>query len=169
MSKRESSTSRRKSEPRGQAGDLDVAMRQAVEFLGGKQVFPDLPRNRTELHSAILIGIPGAALGRMVSNVSRLTAEQVGEAVGVTTRTMHRRKEAPEAPLSADQGGRALRFAELLSRACLVFGSQEQAEQWFNEAQMGLDQKRPIELITTVVGAQLVDELLGRLEYGVYT
>ena len=33
---------------------------------------------------------------------------------------------------------------------------------------MGLDGKRPIELLQTVQGAELVTDFLTRLEYGVY-
>jgi uncharacterized protein (DUF2384 family) len=34
---------------------------------------------------------------------------------------------------------------------------------------MGLDGARPVELLRTLQGAQLVTEFLERLEYGVYT
>jgi uncharacterized protein (DUF2384 family) len=34
---------------------------------------------------------------------------------------------------------------------------------------MGLDGQRPIDLLQTVQGAELVNDFLGRLEYGVYT
>ena len=34
---------------------------------------------------------------------------------------------------------------------------------------VALDQRRPIELLSTAVGAELVEQLLTRIEYGVYT
>jgi putative toxin-antitoxin system antitoxin component (TIGR02293 family) len=34
---------------------------------------------------------------------------------------------------------------------------------------MALDQRRPIDLLATPAGVQLVEDLLGRIQYGVYT
>ena len=150
------------------AADMETPLLLALEFMGGGDVFTDCPASRTDLHYLILKGVPGKALDRLISNVTLLTPEQVGEAVGVSTRTLRRRKETPEMPLNPEQGGRAFRFAELLARAAVVFGEQEEAERWFDTPAMGLDQKKPIDLVSTQVGAQLVDEFLGRIEHGVY-
>ena len=136
--------------------------------MGGGEVFAACPANRTELHRLILAGIPGEALQRLVSSVASLSPEQVGAAIGVSSRTLRRRRDAPDAALSPEQGGRALRFAELLARAAAVFGGRPQAERWFDTPATGLDRHKPIDLVATQVGAQLVDEFLGRLEHGVY-
>jgi putative toxin-antitoxin system antitoxin component (TIGR02293 family) len=61
------------------------------------------------------------------------------------------------------------KFAEILSRATTLFGSQATAEQWLEQPATGLDQRRPIDLMTTPTGLELVDDYLGRIEYGVYT
>lgn len=149
-------------------GSLDETLRAALELMGGRAVFDTLPPDRTALHHVILDGMPGRALDCLTGNAIVLSARQVSEAVGVSTRTLRRRRESPEAALSPEQGGRALRFAELLARASVVFGGQEAAERWFDTPAMGLDRHKPIDLIATQVGAQLVDEFLGRIEYGVY-
>lgn len=155
---------------RAAGGALDETLRAALELMGGQAVFADLPLGlgRTALHHAILEGVPGKALDCLAGNAVLLSPRQVSEAVGVSTRTLRRRKGAPEAALSPEQGGRALRFAELLARATSALGGQEAAERWFDTPAMGLDQHKPIDLLATQVGAQLVDEFLGRLEHGVY-
>jgi putative toxin-antitoxin system antitoxin component (TIGR02293 family) len=48
------------------------------------------------------------------------------------------------------------------------YGSREEAEQWLDRPQTGLDQRRPIDLLQTPAGADLVRDLLTRLEHGVY-
>jgi putative toxin-antitoxin system antitoxin component (TIGR02293 family) len=50
-----------------------------------------------------------------------------------------------------------------------VLGSQEEAEKWLERPAIGLDQERPIDLLTTPAGVKLVEDYLGRLEYDVYT
>jgi putative toxin-antitoxin system antitoxin component (TIGR02293 family) len=53
--------------------------------------------------------------------------------------------------------------------ASKVFGSQLDAEQWMRRPAMGLGGRRPIELLETTAGAEIVEDFLGRLEDGVYT
>ena len=54
------------------------------------------------------------------------------------------------------------------AKASTVFGSREAAERWMGKPAMGLDGHRPIALLRTVQGAELVNEFLDRLEHGVY-
>jgi len=61
------------------------------------------------------------------------------------------------------------KFPEILAKATRVLGSQEEAEQWLKRPAIGLDQQRPIDLLTTPAGVKLVEDYLGRLEYDVYT
>ena len=72
-------------------------------------------------------------------------------------------------PLSQEQSGRAWKFAEILATATEVFGSQSEAEQWMIAPAVALDQRRPIDLLGSPVGLELVEQLLGRIEHGVYT
>ena len=66
-------------------------------------------------------------------------------------------------------GGVGRATAEILAKATRVLGSQEEAEQWLKRPAIGLDRRRPVDLLTTPAGAKLVETYLGRLEYGVYT
>ena len=60
------------------------------------------------------------------------------------------------------------RFAEILAQATNALGSQEEAERWMMEPAMGLDNRRPIDLLSTAAGAEAVEDHLTRMEYGVY-
>lgn len=86
----------------------------------------------------------------------------------MSLRTFQRRKDAPDKPLSQEQSGRTWKFAEILAKATDVFGSQEEAEQWLERPAIGLDQRRPIDLLATPAGVELVEQYLTRLAYGVY-
>jgi putative toxin-antitoxin system antitoxin component (TIGR02293 family) len=55
------------------------------------------------------------------------------------------------------------------AKATRVLGSQEEAELWLKRPAIGLDQQRPIDLLTTPAGVKLVEDYLGRLEYDGYT
>jgi putative toxin-antitoxin system antitoxin component (TIGR02293 family) len=86
----------------------------------------------------------------------------------MSLRTFQRRKEMPAKPLNQEQSGRTWKFAEILAKETAVFGSQEDAEQWLERPAIGLNQRRPIDLLATAAGVEMVEDFLTRLEYGVY-
>ena len=148
----------------------DVELQRVAALLGGEGVLRHLLRGPLDTHEMLLRGLPGEALTHLISSfvVLHKTAS-LEKAVGISLRTFQRRKDAPGKPLSQEQSGRTWKFAEILARATALLGSQEEAEQWLESPAVGLDQRRPIELLATPAGVELVEEFLRRLEYGVYT
>jgi putative toxin-antitoxin system antitoxin component (TIGR02293 family) len=148
----------------------DAIVTRAGQRLGGRATFKRELRNRLDAHESIEEGFPGGVLIRLSENVELLRQPKAFEkAMGISLRTLQRRKkEASPKRLSVEQSGRAWRFAELLEEAIEVFGSQREAEDFFGRPAMGLNQRRPIDLLSTPAGAELVETHLERLKYGVY-
>lgn len=144
-------------------------LRRVTELLGGKRVLRRAPETPLDAHEMLLQGLPGQALTHLVDSfvVLQRTAS-LEKAVGMSLRTFQRRKDAPAKPLSPEQSGRTWKFAEILAKATAMFGSQEEAEQWLERPAIGLDQRRPLDLLATPAGVELVEDFLQRLEYGVY-
>jgi putative toxin-antitoxin system antitoxin component (TIGR02293 family) len=127
-------------------------------------------RRPFDVHEAIEEGLPGAALVHLYDQFPVLHSPDVFERVlGMSLRTFQRLKLAPRKPLSREQSGRTWQVAEILAKAIEVFGSQEEAETWLARPAIALEQRRPIDLLATPPGMKLVEDLLGRIEYGVYT
>ena len=143
----------------------------AVELLGGRQTFDRPVASELEAHRAISRGLPAKALGFLVENVGVMENKGVLEkAVGISLRTYQRRKkDGAKARLSKEQGGRAFKFAEIVGLATKALGSQKEAEEWLSRPAIGLDQERPIDLLDTPAGTELVESYLGRMIYSVYT
>ena len=140
-----------------------------AELLGGPQVLRRTLRNPFDAHEMLVKGLPGTALSYLVDNLIVLQkTASLEKAVGMSPRTFQRRRHAPAKPLSREQSGRTWKFAEILAKGTAVFGSQEEAEHWLQRPAIGLDQRRPIDLLDTPAGTELVEDLLTRLEYGVY-
>jgi len=91
------------------------------------------------------------------------------KALGISLRTYQRRKDAPDRRLSREQSGRIWKFAEILGRAIELFGSWAEAEEWLECPAMALEQRKPIDLLSTPAGVESVEDHLTRLEHGVYT
>ncbi len=150
----------------------DSEVNRTVELLGGRRTLHRPIRSRLEAHDLLQAGLPGHALKHLVTNVVMLCAPHHGsleKAVGISLRTYQRRKDAPEKKLSPEQSGRAWKFAEILGRAIALFGSQAEAEAWLERPAMALEQRKPIDLLSTPAGVESVEDHLTRLEYGVYT
>ena len=56
-----------------------------------------------------------------------------------------------------------------MGRAVEVLESMDHARQWLTSPQLGLGGSVPLEYAETEVGAREVEDLLGRIEYGVYS
>ena len=138
-------------------------------LLGGRKVLGSMIESDLEAHELLHRGLPRAALSSLVDKIHFLTSNEASEALGMSLRTLQRHKSEPDALLDVQQSGRAWKFAEILAKATHVLGSQDEAEQWLRRPAIGLDQQRPIDLLTTPAGVQLVEDYLGRLEYNVYT
>jgi putative toxin-antitoxin system antitoxin component (TIGR02293 family) len=138
-------------------------------LLGGPRILRYGVESDLEAHALLHRGLPRGALTSLIGKLQVIDADEASEALGVSLRTLQRHKSAPAEPLDVQQSGRAWKFAEILAKATRVLGSQEEAEQWLKRRAIGLDQQRPIDLLTTPAGVKLVEDYLGRLEYDVYT
>lgn len=141
-----------------------------ANLLGGRATFKADLASRLVVHEIILGGFPSLALTTLVGRVDLLKQPDFLErAVGVSQRTLQRRKgEAVARKLSPEQSGRAWKFAEILAKATEIFGSQDEAEQWLERPALGLNNNRPIDLLSTLAGVELVEAHLERIEFGVY-
>jgi putative toxin-antitoxin system antitoxin component (TIGR02293 family) len=148
-----------------EVGDLQ----RVAALLGGPGVLRHALRGPLDAHELLAEGLPGEALLHLVGQLLRLqTSASLEKAMGMSLRTFQRHKTAPTKPLSQEQSGRTWKFAEILAKATTVFGSQEEAEQWLERPAIGLEQRRPLDLLATPAGVKLVEDHLERLEYGVY-
>jgi putative toxin-antitoxin system antitoxin component (TIGR02293 family) len=145
-------------------------VKQAAALLGGKRILGRELASWFDVHETLSQGLPSAALIYLVDHGEVLKPQEVlATGVGMSLRTYQRFKRAPKKVLNEDQSGRTWRFAQILARAAEVLGSREEAERWLERPAVALDQRRPIDLLRTPAGTTLVEELLERLEYGVYT
>ena len=145
-------------------------LKPVVDILGGRKVLKKTLRDPLDAHELLLRGLPAAALTHLVDSLAHLRDPgSLEKAVGISLRTFQRRKADPTQPLSREQSGRIWKFAEILAKATAVLGSRTEAEEWLERPAIGLNQRRPIDLLATTAGVEIVETHLERLKYGVYT
>jgi putative toxin-antitoxin system antitoxin component (TIGR02293 family) len=87
--------------------------------------------------------------------------------LGISKATLHRRKSSGR--LEVGESERLVRIARLLGRAAAVMESLENGRRWLTSPQVGLGGAEPLDFAQTEVGAREVEDLLGRIDYGVYS
>lgn len=93
--------------------------------------------------------------------------EQTAEILQVSLRTLQR-SQSQGKDLDAAQSGRLLRTAQIIARAKKLLGDSEAIE-WLRREQTALNYRVPLDLLETEPGARAVEQLLGRIDFGVYT
>ena len=96
-----------------------------------------------------------------------LPFEQLAAKLSMSRSTLQRRKA--NGRLSPAESDKVMRFARLLEHATNVFGDVEKARVWLKHPQYGLGGAVPLDYAETEIGAREVDNLLGRIDYGVYS
>jgi putative toxin-antitoxin system antitoxin component (TIGR02293 family) len=147
--------------------DLGYARRVAT-MLGVTKRFARNKQSEVAVHDVIDAGLPRRALLKARQSASMIPTMELLPVLGISERTYMRIQAQPNKLLDADQSGRLWRFAELFAKAEDVFGSAELAVDWMLKPAMALENRKPIELLKTSVGAQLADDVIERIRFGVY-
>ena len=126
----------------------------------GKTVHP------AELIQRIQKGLRFSEL-KTLQDTLDLPFEKLAAKLCISRSTLQRRKAAGR--LSADESDKVIRFSRLLTHAKSVFGGIERARAWLKHPQVGLGGAIPLDYASTEAGAREVENLLGRIEYSVYT
>ena len=121
----------------------------------------------SKLIEVLRVGLPMQELDDLQASLD-VPAEKLAPMLGISKATFHRRKGAGR-KLKPAVSDRVVRFARLLGKAVKVFGDIEDAKQWLNSPQFGLGGVVPLDYAQTEIGAREVENLLGRIEYGVYS
>ena len=98
--------------------------------------------------------------------VLEMPMEKLAGMLGISKATLHRRKAVGK--LDVTESDRVVRYARLMGLATQVMESPENALLWLSTPKVGLSGAIPLEYAQTEFGAREVEDLLGRIEYGVY-
>jgi putative toxin-antitoxin system antitoxin component (TIGR02293 family) len=112
------------------------------------------------------VGLPVQELEDLQASLD-VPMEKLFPMLGISKATLHRRKA--DGRLGPAESDRVVRFARLMGKAIEVMESEENARQWLTSPQFGLGGAVPLDYAETEVGAREVEDLLGRIEYGVYS
>ncbi len=139
---------------------------EVLQFLGGSKVFKKSIADVRDLEAVVRRGLPFEAfeaLGRALA----VHATYLTEVLGVPPRTLARRRQARR--LSPTESDRLFRVAFVLLQASKVLGSLEKARDWLNRPNRALSNEQPISRLDTEIGKREVEDVLNRINHGIYS
>jgi len=104
---------------------------------------------------------------RSLQDALDLPLEKIAAFLGMSRATLHRRQA--QGKIARNESEKLVRYQKLLKKAQDVFGDSASAREWLTRPQVGLGNAKPVEFARTEIGAREVENLLGRIEHGVYS
>lgn len=103
----------------------------------------------------------------IVKSVLGLSNQVVSALLGISLRTTNRYLSEKE-KLDSNASDKLFRVIYITYKTVEVFENIDEAVHWLKTPQYGLGERIPLDLIQTEAGAREVENLLGRIDYGVY-
>jgi len=110
----------------------------------------------------------GVVLADVLTNTDRLglSHQELAEILHISLRTLQRYH--PDKVLDTDLSSKALRLLRLLEHGLQVFGDETALQRWLRSSVPSLEGYTPISLLDTPFGFDWIDQILGRIEHGVF-
>jgi len=138
-----------------------------AEVLGGKKVLGRAIRSLTDLAELVREGLPANSVIALAEKLD-LGNAALSKKLGIAQRTMTRRL-SQHSRLSAAESDRTVRLARVYATAVEMIGNKEKAVEWLRTPNRALGGGRPLDQLDTDLGAREVEDILGRIAYGVYS
>ncbi|MBI4579681.1 MAG: DUF2384 domain-containing protein [Planctomycetes bacterium] len=140
-------------------------MRSAGRGRRGRSLGLD-DRDTLRLVRRVRAGFPFSHLTRF-QKTTGLSWDKIAHFVQIPRRTLVRRE--CEGRLRPDESDRVLRASTVFDKAVDLFeGNPDAARKWLQTPQPGLGGEIPLDFATTEVGAREVEQLIDRIEDGVF-
>ena len=111
-------------------------------------------------------GVSKKALLTLAKQIS-FTLEEIADVLHISERTLQR--YTPSTLVKTEHADRAIELARLYERGAEVLGSAEAFNVWMRTSNRALNNEKPFNLLDTSIGFDLILQVLGRLEYGVFS
>lgn len=125
------------------------------------------PENELAIIRRIRGGVSFAEFQRLI-DILGLTVKEAARVLGITERTMARRM-VENGNLDLIESERQVLLSNLVAHGIDVFEDQGKFNRWMRRPLGLLGGESPLEFLNTATSFQVVEQLLGRLEHGVYS
>jgi putative toxin-antitoxin system antitoxin component (TIGR02293 family) len=144
-----------------------MAAHSVPDLLGGEPVLGRPMSQGGALAELVREGLPVQSLFLLAKRLDLHQAE-ISQKIGIPQRTLTRRLQR-HSRLTAAESDRTVRLAQVYTAAVEALGDEEKAAQWLKTPNRALRGGRPLDQLDTDPGVREVEDVLGRIAYGVYS
>ncbi len=159
MNKQASKSSRAVAKPETESG--------IVRWLGGSVHIDQNIRTDFDIIKAGLAGITKASIDELTHYIGVSKKSMAEDILNISVKTLERKN--PEDKLDKRTSSHALEIARVMQHAFEVFDDEEKVRRWLNRENRGLNNSRPVQLLSTLTGINMISDILIRIEEGVYS
>jgi putative toxin-antitoxin system antitoxin component (TIGR02293 family) len=138
-----------------------------AEILGGRKVLRKLIKNPDDLAHLVRKGLPAASVSALAERL-HVANNVLSRKLGIPQRTLTRRLSKASL-LTPAESDRTVRMARVYADAIEMIGDEEKAIEWLNTPNRALGGETPLDQLDTDLGARTIEDILGRIAYGVYS
>jgi len=137
------------------------------QLLGGKHFLKQKPLTLLDLFEAVRRGVPKRSVD-LLADVMMLPMTSMAPLLNLSYKTLIRKQQTEL--LDAVVSSHTYEMATTIAKGLELFGSdEEKLNRWLRKENRALKGHKPIDLLGTPTGIKLVNQLLGRIEEGVYS
>jgi putative toxin-antitoxin system antitoxin component (TIGR02293 family) len=136
------------------------------DLMGGLELFEGPARREADLEHVVATGLP-AEVVRYLSESTGVSLRELQEITGIDRSTFSRRIKQ-QALLKVDESDRVARVARVAALAMEALGDDE-GLQWLREPNAALGRRVPLSMLGTDAGVRQVEQIIGRIEHGVFS
>lgn len=133
-------------------------------LLGGRSVLGHPLETGMDRYELSRTGIPKRALLNLAANLD-VSLRSMAGLLNIAERTIQRKRD--DELLDRPTSEQVIQIAEVYARGAEVFGSAPHFQQWMTAENLPLGGKKPLELLPSRYGAQMILDELGRIEHGI--
>jgi putative toxin-antitoxin system antitoxin component (TIGR02293 family) len=138
-----------------------------AEVLGGRKVLGKTVKEPDDLVELVRRGLPATSVTALAEKLD-VGNTVLSRKLGIPQRTLTRRL-SQHSRLTAAESDRTVRLARVFANAVEMIGDEEKAVEWLRTPNRALGGERPLDQLDTDLGARAVEDILGRIAYGVYS
>ncbi|OKS85036.1 type II RES/Xre toxin-antitoxin system antitoxin [Mucilaginibacter polytrichastri] len=138
-----------------------------VSLLGGVELVTEKIGSAFDLITLSNKGIKKASLDALVGHMGMTKKNFAEDILNLSVKTLERKKG--DDLLDRQTSSHVIEVAKVVKHAFDVFEDEAKVQKWLSTPNRALNQMKPLDLFYMPTGLGLVDNVLGRIEEGVYS
>jgi len=146
---------------------VETETESIADVLGGRKILGKVVKKPDDLAQLVRQGLPASSLNALAGKL-HVASSVLSRKLGIPQRTLTRRL-SQSSLLTPAESDRTVRMARVYANAVEMIGDEDKAIQWLGTPNRALGGERPLDQLDTDMGARMVEDILGRIAYGVYS